>query len=179
MKEKLSKFSIIGSVLGLSGILFIFSENLYINSIIGFLFLIVSATGFSLATVIYRKFLSNINPLVINCLQFLYALPFNILPVFIKGILIKIPDSLDFYFIAFYIGSLGTAVAYLFYMILIKNYRISYVSSFLFFVPGLSVILSIMILKEFENLFTDMGFLLIAIGIYISNKGNNRSICNN
>jgi len=174
LKEKLSKFSIIGSVLGLSGIVLIFSENLYVNSIIGFVFLIVSAAGFSLATVIYRKFLSNINPLVINSLQFLYALPFNILPIFITGIFIKIPDYLNFYLITFYMGSLGTAVAYLFYMILIKNYRISYVSSFLFFVPALSVLLSILILKEIENFIIYFGFALIALGIYISYKGNNK-----
>ncbi len=145
LNEKLSKFSIIGSAFGLSGIVLIFSENLYINSIMGFFFLILSATGFSLASVIYRKFLSNINPLVINSLQFLYALPFNILPIFITGIFIKIPDSLNFYIIAFYMGSLGTAVAYLFYMILKKKLQ-----NFLYFLFSFLCSSFIRIIKHFD-----------------------------
>ncbi len=174
LDEKLGKLSIIGSALGLFGIILIFSENLYVKSMVGFIFLILSAIGFSSATIIYRKFLRDLDPLVVNTLQFLYVLPLNLLPLFLSGTIIHIPNAINFYLIAFYMGSLGTAVAYLFYMILIKNYRISYVSSFLFFVPALSVLLSILILKEIENFIIYFGFALIALGIYISYKGNNK-----
>jgi len=44
----------------------------------------------------------------------------------------------------------------------------------LFFVPALSVLLSILILKEIENFIIYFGFALIALGIYISYKGNNK-----
>jgi EamA-like transporter family. len=77
-----------------------------------------------------------------------------------------------FILIALIIGLPGTAMAYYIFLYMNRKYRVSTVSSFLFLVPAVSVILSIFLINESLTYYEYGGLALVSIGIVFSARGN-------
>lgn len=170
--ERPSKFKIIGTILGFSGIVFVFADQLYIKPGIGLVFLIAAAISWALGTIYFKRNLSSENVFAVNSFQFLYALPV----VAVWGFLTQ-PLSLaglkpEFIGITLFMGSLGSAVAYYIYFHLFRKYNVSSISAFFFAVPALSIIFAFIILGETNTIFTYIGFALISLGIYLTSRNS-------
>ncbi|MGC8496823.1 MAG: DMT family transporter [Thermoplasmata archaeon] len=171
LKEKLSILSISGTIIGFAGIILIFSNGILIAHVAGILILLVAAISWASGTVIYKKFLSgSVDSATVNSLQFLYAIPVILIWALLTEKLNLSGISLSFIVIILYMGILGTGLAYYIYFYLYKKYMVSSISSYFFIVPALSIVFAFVILGEIESYLTYIGFLLVAIGIYLSSK---------
>ncbi len=175
LKEKFSSETILGLILGFSGVIVIFSNSLSASSYYGIIFEMFAALSWSLGTVFYKRYIKIEDRITTNFYQFVYS----VIPVtaiaFIFGNPGKIlnPPPL-FLLLAAVIGIPGTAVAYYFFLRLSRDYDVSVISSLLFIVPAISVIFAFLILGEVLSYVQVAGFILVSIGIVFSSRKNRR-----
>ena len=104
----------------------------------------------------------------VNTYQFLFSLPVVLLVSLIYGGFK--PLTLNFILITLYMGAIGSSLAYFIYWSLIKKYRVSHVSPYLFVVPALSILFSAFLTRETMSITNIGGFARIAVGIFISSR---------
>jgi len=173
LKEGLNRYKIAGLTFGFVGLILIFANQIITRPNIGLIFLVIAAVSWSLGIVFLRKYLTNVGSYTVNSLQFMYALPL-VLIISVPYHVITLPTfNLEFILITVYMGSLGTAVAYLIFIHLYSRYRASEISGFFFLVPAISLLLGFVILKETPSIITYIGFAVIGIGIYLSSLSVN------
>ncbi|GGM68319.1 EamA family transporter [Thermogymnomonas acidicola] len=170
--ERVSGTRGLGAALGLAGVVLIFVDHLVVHASAGLYFLIIGALSWAFGTVYYRKYLSKYDPIAVNTMQFVYALPVTAVVAAFTG-----PFSLggfgwQFIGITVYMGSLGTFVAYLIYLRLYRKYSVSAISSYFFLVPALSIVFGYAILHETISAISAAGFVLIGIGIFLTSRGS-------
>ncbi len=168
LSENPSPGKIIGISIGFVGVVVIFIEELVVSYNIGLILLIASALSWAAGTIFYKKYLRSENMGAINTFQFLFALPVVAAIAFLYGG--YKPLNLDFIWITVYMGSVGSSVAYFIYWSLIRKYRVSHVSPYLFSVPALSILFSFLINGETLRPLTLGGFILVAVGIFVSSR---------
>lgn len=170
LKEKLTAFRILGTVIGFIGVILIFVNQIVIKPNIGLVLLIFGATAWASGAIIFKKFLSGENVVTVNTLQFIYSLPVIAVWAFTTSKFSVSGFTFSFVAIALYIGSLGTSVAYLIYLYLFRKYTVSSISALFFTVPALSIVFSFFLLGEKNSAYTYAGFVLISAGIYLSSR---------
>lgn len=170
LNEKIKLLNISGLLIGFMGIIFVFSSQFNIHNYLGLVFLLLSSLSWSFGTIFYKKYLNNVEPASVNLLQFFYALPVTLLIALVSGPLVIKTFDFNFILITFYMGSLGTSVAYFIYFYLYRKYSVSKISSYLFLVPAMAVLISVYFFKEALTTFNIIGLLFIMVGIYISQK---------
>ncbi|MEM4056936.1 MAG: DMT family transporter [Thermoplasmatales archaeon] len=166
LNEKLSIAKIASLVVGFTGIVLIFLNQIYVDYTIGLVLLIASALSWATGTVFYKKYLKNADLGIVNLFQFVFALPIVLVMALFEGTIR--PITLPFLLITLFMGSLGSSVAYFIYWSLVRKYRISHISPYLFSVPALSILFSIVLTNEKPNIVTILGFALVAAGIFLS-----------
>lgn len=168
LQEKLSNLKILGIVVGFAGIVVIFLDQLSISFSIGLFLLIGSAISWAAGTIYYKKYLREADMGVVNTFQFLLALPVVfIVALFYGGMR---PITVNFILVTVYMGAIGSAAAYFIYWGLIKKYRVSHVSPYLFSVPALSILFSVFLNNDRLTALSLGGFALVAAGIFISSR---------
>ncbi len=170
LDDKLNKYKILSLVLGFAGMVIIFSNQLLIKFNIGLVYLLIAAISFSIGIIFMKKYLININPITINFVQLLYALPPMFLWAFFTEKINFSGFNLYFILIILFMGILGTAVAYIIYIDLYQRLNVSSIASYFFLVPAFSVIFSVIILNEINSYYTYLGFIIIGIGIFLTSK---------
>jgi drug/metabolite transporter (DMT)-like permease len=173
--EQYNKYVFLGIGMGFAGILVIFSNSLLTGFKPGIIIALLGAVTWALGTIYFMKYHSKRDRETTNFYQFGFAL----LPAFLiagishPGIAIFEPPPVLIGLLLI-IAIPGTAVAYYAFLQLNKTYGVSTISSFLFIVPALSVIFSIIILNEIPSLYELIGLLLVAMGIFFSAKGTRK-----
>jgi drug/metabolite transporter (DMT)-like permease len=168
LREKLTQWKIIGIFIGFLGVVVIFLNQLSISYSIGLFLLIGSAVSWSAGTVYYKKYLKDADLGAVNSYQFFFALPVIFaVSLFYGGFR---PLTINFILITLYMGSIGSSVAYFIYWSLIRKYNISHVSPYLFAVPAFSILFSTFLINESLSPLNLAGFVLVAIGIFISSR---------
>ncbi|MDP8012063.1 MAG: DMT family transporter [Thermoplasmata archaeon] len=170
LNEKVKKLNLSGSFIGLAGIVLIFFQEMQIKSIYGLIFLFLGSLSWSFGTIFYKKYMNEIEPVKVNTMQFVYALPITFIIALISGPLIIGNLNIEYLSITAYMGMLGTSMAYFIYLHLFRKYNVSEISSYLFIVPAFSVIISAIFLKEILTGLNLIGFILLIIGIYLSQR---------
>ncbi|MEM0128326.1 MAG: DMT family transporter [Thermoplasmatales archaeon] len=168
LRENLSFFKIMSITVGFVGIVLIFLDQLYVGYNIGLFLLMASAISWSVGTVFYKRYLHNADLGTVNLFQFVFALPIILVLAMIDGGFR--PITLPFFLITLYMGSFGSSVAYFIYWSLVRKYRVSHISPYLFSVPALSIFFSILITGEKPSIPTIIGFIFVAVGIFLSTK---------
>ncbi len=168
LKESMSIGRIIGIIMGFSGIIVVFFNELTVNYNIGLFLLIGSAVSWSAGTIYYKKYLVNADLGAVNTYQFIFAIPVIMVAAFFYGGFK--PLNINFILITIYMGAIGSSAAYFIYWSLIKKYRVSHVSPYLFAVPALSILFSVFLNNDHLNILNLAGFALIAAGIFASSR---------
>ena len=170
LADRISLLTIAGTVLGFLGIVLIFIDQLSIRPGIGLVFLVLSAVSWAGGTIFYKKYIHTTHPATVNAIQYIYALPFIVIWAFATESFSLSGITWQFLLISLYIGVLGTGLAYFIYLKLYREYSVPAISSYFFTVPALSILFSFIILGQTNTLFTYVGFVLVAAGIYLTSR---------
>ncbi|MGC8644784.1 MAG: DMT family transporter [Thermoplasmata archaeon] len=168
LNETLSVYKVLSIAVGFLGIILIFLNQLYVGYNIGLFLLVASSLSWAIGTVFYKKYLHAADLGVVNSFQFFFALPVIFLISLAYGGFH--PVTVPFILVTLYMGSIGSSLAYFIYWSLIRKYRVSHVSPYLFSVPAFSILFSFLITGERPGLVTLVGFLFVASGIFLSTR---------
>ena len=170
--EKISFNQIIGVVLGFSGIVIIFSEQLSLNlsqQFLGILAVLVSSSMQAAIGVTIKKYGQHLNPLSMHFIPLFFAGLIMIL----SALLLENSEMWSFNFTAIstilYLAFFGTVVAFTTYYWLLKRVNIVILSLSSFITPIVAVILGWLVLTEQFSLQTLVGSGFVLIGIIFAN----------
>ena len=171
-KDSVTFNQIFGSILGFSGIVIIFSENLSLDlsqQLLGILAVLISSSMQAGIGVTIKKYGQHLNPLSMNFLPLLSA---GIILI-IVSILVENSSAWIFDFNAFasitFLAFFGTLVTFTTYYWLLKRMNIVILSLTAFITPIIAVILGWLILNENFSFQTLAGSALVLIGILFAN----------
>ncbi|WP_337860878.1 DMT family transporter [Ferroplasma sp.] len=170
--EHHNKYVFAGIAFGFTGILIIFSNSLLTGFKPGIVIALLSAIMWSVGTMYFMKYHSKRDRETTNFLQFAFAtIPVFIIAVIAKPSISIFEPSLVLVGLVLVMAIPGTAVAYYAFLHLNKKYGVSTISSFLFIVPALSVVFSLVILNEIPSNLEIAGLVLVGTGIFFSARG--------
>jgi drug/metabolite transporter (DMT)-like permease len=187
LKEGLGVKKIIGGVLAFFGVIIVvgFSPNVDVpNRILGDLFILMAALGYSIYTVVYRIYMNNYSSLEkpsslyviswVSFFGFLITTPIALVisPEYLDPQLyLQIPERI--WFGVVYLAFLSTIGAYWFYLEGVSRLNASRAAIFITLVPVFGVTFSVIFLGELINpLIHISAFLLISAGVVLVNLGN-------
>ena len=185
LKEGLGIKKIIGGILAFLGVMLVvgFSPNIDVpNRILGDLYILMAAIGYSVYTVLYRNYMNKFSSLEkpsslfviswVSFFGFLLTTPIALVlsPKYLNPQLyLQIPERI-WYGVA-YLAFLSTIGAYWFYLEGIKRLNASRAAIFINLVPVFGVTFSVIFLGELINpLIHISAFLLISAGVTLVNS---------
>jgi drug/metabolite transporter (DMT)-like permease len=173
LSEQLSVPKVVGLVLGFSGVVVVSTGSLSGSSLgtpLGVAFGVGSALSWTLGTVYFKWYGERLSTL------WAVAVPFSAGGVVLTGLgLVLEPlSSISWtgtYFASFlYTALVGTALAWMLWLGLVKAGEASRVSAYVFFVPLASVLLGAAFLGETLSPWLLAGAALVVCGIYLVNR---------
>ncbi len=187
LKEGFGVKKIIGGVLAFFGVIIVvgFSPNVDVpNRILGDLFILMAALGYSIYTVVYRIYRDNYSSLEkpsslyviswVSFFGFLITTPIALVisPEYLDPQLyLQIPERI--WYGVVYLALLSTIGAYWFYLEGVSRLNASRAAIFITLVPVFGVTFSVIFLGELINpLIHILAFLLISSGVVLVNSGN-------
>jgi drug/metabolite transporter (DMT)-like permease len=171
--EKINFIKFLGVLIGFSGIIFLFSDNILINenNFISALLILCGSTfyviGGLLTLKISRKKNENVTAsiliwgaLILLPITFLIEQPWNLSP------------RLDSTLSLIYLGVVSTGIAWLLRFYILKHNGLVFQSQVAYLIPIFGTILGFLILKEIVTPKVIISLLAVIIGIYIVKKGS-------
>jgi len=181
-KEKKLPHQILGFIIAYIGVLYIiFNGDIYrvftLNYSIGDLLLLISTFCFAVYTILVERNKQNIKDSIFMFYIFYYgSLMLLLWPLYeyeFTSIIFLKPASLSFSLISIipilFMSIGGSVIAYLFFNQAISSIGAANASSFINFVPIITVLLSVFYLKESINISQWVGAIIIFFGVIISN----------
>jgi drug/metabolite transporter (DMT)-like permease len=171
--EKINLFKFGGVLIGFSGIIFLFSDNILINknNFISALLILCGSTFYVIGGLLTLKISSKKNEnvtasiliwgtLIILPISFFIEQPWNLSP------------RLDSTISLLYLGFFSTGIAWLLRFYILKNNGLVFQSQVAYLIPIFGVILGFLILGELITPKVIISLLAVIIGIYIVKKGS-------
>jgi len=171
--EQLSFQKVVGLVLGFSGVVVVSAGSLSGSSLgtpLGVAFGLGSALSWTLGTVYFKWYGERLSAL------WAVAVPFSVGGVALTGLGFVLEPLSDISWTGTYVTSflytaiVGTALAWMLWLGLVKAGEASRVSAYVFFVPLASVLLGAVFLGEALSPWLLVGAALVVCGIYLVNK---------
>ena len=181
LKEKLHPRILKGIIISLLGVLIIILSPLFLNNgitseqkdsaMLGNLFLIVATFGSILQTIIFKKVLREVKPIVVASISFLFG-SLTFIPFMFKELETWSFTSLNS---AGWMGIIfgiffSSAIAYGLFIYGISKIEAQEVGIFGYIDPVIAVIIAIPLLGEYPTLPFFVGSIFIFIGIYIAER---------
>ena len=175
LKEKITLRILIGIALALIGVLIISifgrpSYSLEITYIFGAITVLIAALVGAGYTVAGKKMLSRYSPLSLTVYAFLFGslglIPFISITLFEEVAVLSIRGWL----ILLFLGICPTVIAYILWYVALEIKSASKLGSYLFFIPVLSTIISVILLNERITWLFVIGGALVILGLHIVNK---------
>ena len=171
--EQLSVAKVVGLVLGFSGVVAVSAGSLSGSSLgtpLGVAFGISSALSWTLGTVYFKRYGEKLSTL------WAVAVPFSAGGIVLTGLGLVLEPLSGISWTGTYVASflytalVGTALAWILWLGLVKAGEASRVSAYVFFVPLASVLLGAVFLGEALSPWLLAGAVLVVCGIYLVNK---------
>jgi drug/metabolite transporter (DMT)-like permease len=174
-EEKPTLPVVFGVLLGITGILIIFSEHLSEFSRteywVGILLILLAILGWAAGSIWIKKQSSDSNPFVNAGLQMFFGGVMLYPASFIFDDLNSIHWSPESLYSLLYLILFGSIVAYASYLYALKKLPITIVSLYAYVNPLVAVVLGWFVLDEKLNGIIGIGILVTVTGIYIVNQG--------
>jgi O-acetylserine/cysteine efflux transporter len=171
--ESLSTTKAVGLISGFSGVVAVSAGSLSGASLgtpLGVAFGVGSAVGWAFGTVYFKKYGERLSTL------WAVALPFSLGGIFLTGLGLvlepfsNISWSQTFVVSWLYTVLVGTALAWMLWLGLVRAGEASRVSAYVFFVPLVSILLGVLFLGEPLSSWLLVGAVLVVCGIYLVNR---------
>lgn len=171
LNEEISVVKVLGVVIGFAGVATLYIDKFYFQaaSLESFLFLIFGAFLWAITVIYYKRFLSHVEPAIVNIVQFPIGSAF-LIP------LASIIDGLAFSWDALYLFSIlymslfGSAVASTIWLLLIREEEVTIISTSSFIVPVIAVLFGWLFLGESVGYNSILSIILVLSGVYLVNK---------
>ncbi|MGD0329427.1 MAG: DMT family transporter [Nitrososphaeria archaeon] len=174
LKEKGTLTEVIGAVIGFSGLV-IFSIPLLTGFLLlGSLLTLVNAVFWSLYSVYFRK-MKESNPISVVGSQFILGSLFMLV---LSPINFKLSFTNGFVIDLLYLSIIGGAIQFLLWNLMIRGEKINIVTTSVFAVPALTVIVQALETLTIPSALSIIGIAIMFIGIYISQSVNKPKIPN-
>ncbi|MBK5277292.1 MAG: EamA family transporter [Bacteroidia bacterium] len=166
---------VIGAIIGLAGIVLIFSEHLQSfadpNYTIGILLIFIAIVSWAAGSILVRKSNQNSNLFLNAGMQMLLGGIFCLPLSFMFDDLTLIHWTLPTIYSLVYLSIFGSAIAYVMYYYAISKLPMTLVSLYSYINPLVAVTLGSLILNEKFNLKIGFAFVVTLVGIYLVNRG--------
>lgn len=177
--ETFNKWKFSGVLIGFSGVVLIFYDHLLLTNyeqlvIFAIIAVIVSAAAAAYSTLIVKKHLSHISTGPLTLHQMFWGLLSLSIISFAFGETTNININWQVAAAVFYLGAIGSAVAFVLYYWLLKKISAITLSFIIYITPVVAIFADWLIFDETIALKTFMGMLLIFCGIALSQKGQIR-----
>jgi len=172
--EKITLVKTIGVLLGFSGIVFLFSDNILINknNFVSALLILCGSTFYVIGGLLTLKISNKKNEnvtasiliwgsLILLPISFIIEQPWNLSP------------RLDSTISLLYLGVFSTGIAWLLRFYILKHNGLVFQAQVAYLIPIFGVILGFLILGELITPKVIISMLAVIIGIYIVKKGSN------
>lgn len=172
-QEKLTTRKVMGSIIGFLGVIFVNLTGSEINthfSFVGEGFIFLSTVAYAFSSVLMKSYSTEEDPVCLSGYQFLVGGLLMILFGVAMGGRMTVMTAGGAAMLIYL--ALVSAIAYSVWGILLKYNPISKVAVFGFMNPVFGVLLSAMLLKEYQmiGLMSIISLILVCLGIYIVNK---------
>ena len=170
-KEKINFYKIIGILLGFSGIVYLFSDNLLItkDNFFSALMILLGSTFYVIGGILTLKISHNKNENVTASILFWGTI--IILPI---SIIFEQPwnftPRLDSTLSLIYLGIFPTGIAWLLRFMILKNNGVVFQSQVAFLIPIFGVILGYIFLQEIITSKVMLSLVAVVLGIYFVKK---------
>ena len=174
-EDKISVKKILGVVVGFLGVLIIFHDQLNFPdqhplALYGMMAVLVSPLFASIGTITAKRIGKTMHPIVLVTLPMLYAsISFFILALLFERTSQPVFDF-NAIFSIIYLGSIGTAIAFVTYFWLLKKASAVMMSMVTFITPPMALFWGWLLMGEHISIFLIIGMVLIFMGIYIVKK---------
>ena len=171
--EKINLFKSIGVLVGFSGIVFLFSDNILINkdNFVSAVMILLGSTFYVIGGLLTLKISNKKNEnvtasiliwgtIILMPISFIIEQPWNLSP------------RLDSTLSLIYLGIFSTGIAWLLRFYILKHNGLVFQSQVAYLIPIFGVILGFLILKEVITPKIIISLISVIIGIYIVKKGS-------
>ncbi|GAB4374794.1 MAG: EamA family transporter [Calditrichia bacterium] len=174
--EKFNWYKFLGLVLGFCGILVVFYDqllqtNFHTKVILGSLAIIFGAMGGAMAVVIVKKHLFGVNPLKLSFHQMLQGAFFLFGFGFIMENVQTIQLNGRVVFAVFYLGAIGSALAFALYYWLLQQMSAITLSLIIYITPIVAILVDYLVLGEVIQRQAIIGMFIIFAGITLTQFG--------
>jgi len=171
LKEVLTGERFLGVTIGFLGVLVLYFKRILSASMVllplGFLLLGAFLWGISI--IYYKRFLSHVDPIVTNAVQFMAGLILlSLLASTFEGLFIAITGT--YLLMLLYISVMASAVALTLWVSLLREEEATVISASSFVIPMVALVFGWILLQETIELESILGFALILAGTYLVNK---------
>ena len=167
-----------GLLLGVAGILVIFSERLGLGSDLAFwgmVALIASAATSGYASVLVKRYLTELSPVVLTSMQMALAALIILSLGFLTEDMRAMRFTLSSVGSLLYLSLVGSALAFSLYYWLLQRMEATRLSLMAFVTPVVALFLGWATYGETINIGTILGTVLVFLGIYVVNYSSIRS----
>ena len=171
LNERASVVRALGVIMGFSGVAILYAERISLttNVLNPVPLLILGAFLWAVTVVYYKKFLSYVDPVLVNIVQFLTGCIFLfVATLMFEGLTFN--DTALYLFAVLYVSILGSAIASTIWLLLIREEETIIVSTSSLIVPAVALIFGWIFLGEAVRVTLLWGFTLILVGICLVNN---------
>jgi drug/metabolite transporter (DMT)-like permease len=175
--EKFNIIKTIGILIGFSGIIFLFSDNILIdqNNLTSALLILLGSTCYVVGGVLTLKISKKKNENVTGSILIWAIIILFPLVVLIEQPWESIPRT-DSLISVIYLGIVPTGIAWLLRFRILTQNGLIFQSQVSYLIPLFGVILGYIFLEELITIKVLISLLAVCIGIYFVRKGDNRSL---
>jgi drug/metabolite transporter (DMT)-like permease len=172
-REPLNVTKISGLILAFGGVVAIFAPR--IDGLggwaIGDLIMVFAAASWGFHTLWTKRAARDVDPASLNLIQFIgAAVVLSVISIATEPVALWRPTA-SLVFGIVYLSVVGTVVAWVLWVYVLKRAPASTASSYIFSVPLIGVVMSWLLLGESITLQFALGVILVSVGIVIVNRG--------
>lgn len=179
--EKFSWTKSLGLLLGFSGILIVFYDQLVLADfskmvVLASLAIVTGAAGGAMAVVIVKKHLSMVNPISLTFNQMLYGMASLLFFALIFESPAEIQINLRVGLAILYLGMVGSAIAFALYYWLLRQLSAITLSLIIYITPIVALVVDYWVFGELIHIRAVIGTVIIFSGVALTQSRMNRSL---
>jgi drug/metabolite transporter (DMT)-like permease len=178
--EKLNKNLFLGFLTAISGVFLVMFNGNFVLKLnpIGDILALSAAICWSVYSITTKKFGSKYNHLYLTRKIFFYALLTMIPFLFTSEFNFDVNKLLNFEVVSnlLFLGVVASSICFVVWNYTVDKLGVVKTNNYVYLIPAITLILSVLILNEKITLYSSLGAILIFLGVYISEKGLNFNI---